>query len=107
MWPVVGETTMGGMNPQSAVIWTADGEDRFVGKLAISEQEVVLDGTTTTSARRHGRVRIPRAAILAATAERVGDVTAIRIELAAGVYLVELLSGSRGSALSLARQLST
>ena len=98
-------TTITEMDVQHAVVWTG-GTDRFVGKLAMSDDEVILDGTTTTPERRHGCVRIPRLDIRGATAERVDGATAIRIVTLGDVYLVEPVSGGRGSALSLVAQLS-
>ena len=72
-------TTIREMDVQHAVVWTGAGTDRFVGKLAMSDDELILDGTTTTPERRHGCVRIPRLDIRGATAERVDGATAIRI----------------------------
>jgi hypothetical protein len=99
-------TTITDMDVQHAVVWTGAGTDRFVGKLAMSDDEVILDGTTTTPERRHGCVRIPRPDIRGATTERVNGATAIRIVALGDVYLVEPVSGGRGSALSLVAQLS-
>ena len=99
-------TTITEMDVQQAVVWTGSGTDRFVGKLAMSDDELILDGTTTTPERRHGCVRIPRLDVRGAAAERVNGATAIRIVARGGVYLVEPVSGGRGSALSLVDQLS-
>jgi hypothetical protein len=94
------------MESPIAVVWTGDGADRFVGKLSLSEDEVILDGTTTTPERRHDRVQLSRTHIHRATAERLDGATVIRIVAAEGMYLVEPVSGGRGSALSLANQLA-
>lgn len=59
--------------------------DRFVGKLAMSDDELILDGTTTTPERRHGCVRIPRLDVRGAAAERVNGATAIRSVVRGGV----------------------
>jgi hypothetical protein len=89
------------MEAQCAVVWTGEGTGRFVGKLGLYAEEVILDGTTTTPDRRHDSVRIPRVDIRSATAERVDGITAIRLVALDCVYLVEPITGGRGSALSL------
>jgi hypothetical protein len=98
---------LGVMESQHAVVWTrSSAPDRFVGKLTLEDDDVILEGTTTTPERRRGCVRIPRSQIDGASTERVGRETAIRLIAADSVYLVQPLTGGRGSALSLVAQLA-
>jgi hypothetical protein len=89
-----------------AVAWQDGTPTRYVGRLRVSADGFGIDGTETASGIGRERANVPRTDICAASAERRGDVPAVRILTNHRTYLVELLQGGLGAALLLADQLA-
>jgi hypothetical protein len=94
------------MVSQYAIAWKDSAGVRRVGRLVLSQTEVTLDGTETAPPRRRARVQTDRADVTAANVLRDGELPAVQIVTAAGILVVELVTGGRGAALALAHELS-
>jgi hypothetical protein len=95
------------MGTQYVIAWTDTAGVRRVGRLVISLNELVLDGTETSPPRRRAQVHADRAGILSANVLRNGDLPAVEIVTPEETFRVELVTGGRGAALALAHELAT